>query len=161
MNNIIDNEIIKAVAIGGEALVDGVVNYIATRDIEELAELTVEGIARCLMTSRSNLHYLFNKFKNMTPGEFLTHYKLSRGVTLLEDNPRLSITELSQKVGFYTVDYFIRIFINHFGITPGKYRMYMRIDLERKKRMRKLIKREKKDKKLNAPLSISTSGWRI
>ena len=161
MNTIIDDKIIKAVASGGEALVDGVANYILTRDTEELAELTVEGIARCLMTSRSNLHYLFKKFKSMTPGVFLTGHKLSTGVALLKKNPLLSIKELSQKVGFYTVDYFIRVFVNHFGITPGKYRMYMRIEKERRKRMRKLIKREKKDKKLNAPLSMSTSGWRI
>ncbi|UCH98439.1 MAG: helix-turn-helix transcriptional regulator [Candidatus Aminicenantes bacterium] len=104
------------------AILDRVTEFIITRDTMEFSELTVEKICRQLNISQSNLYYSFLKRGPMTPGQFLLGVKLGRAVMFLKKDNRLTVKKISEKVGFNTLDYFIKVFKGYFGTTPGKYR---------------------------------------
>ncbi len=103
-----------------------VIRFIITRNDDELGELTVLKVAEELKVSQSHLYHIFTQEKRMQPGRFLTMMKMLRAAALLENEPDTPIKSISKKMGFSSSDYFSRIFKEHFGITPGKYREYKR-----------------------------------
>ncbi len=68
--------------------------------------------------------YISRTYKEKT-GEgildVITHFRLERAKVLLADK-ELSIKQISEQVGYYNSNAFIRLFKKHEGITPGKYR---------------------------------------
>jgi AraC-like DNA-binding protein len=102
-----------------------VIQYILSRSDEQLGNLTVEKITRELRVSQSHLYQTFKTEKNVTPAKFLTMIKMFRSAALLEKGNQLSVKLISRKMGFSNPDYFIKIFREHFGTTPGKYRSYI------------------------------------
>jgi AraC-like DNA-binding protein len=44
---------------------------------------------------------------------------------LLRENERITIQDLSIKMGFSNTNYFIQIFKNYYGAPPGRYRDYI------------------------------------
>lgn len=105
-----------------------VIRFILTRDNEELGELTILNIAHKFNISQSHLYHIFQNEKKMPPGKFLTITKMLRSANLLEESDHsLTIKAISKKMGFSSSDYFTRIFKEHFGTTPGKYREYTHI----------------------------------
>lgn len=106
---------------------DQVMRFILSRDNEELGELTILKIACKLNISQSHLYHIFNIEKKIPPGKFLMMAKMIRAAILLEESKELlPIKVVSKKMGFSSTDYFTRIFKEHFGTTPGKYREYSR-----------------------------------
>jgi AraC-like DNA-binding protein len=106
---------------------DRVMRFILSRGNEELGELTILKIARKLNISQSHLYQIFQNEKKMPPGKFLMTAKMMRAARLLEESDDLPpIKVISKKMGFSSTDYFTRIFKEHFGTTPGKYREYTR-----------------------------------
>ncbi|MDQ1354181.1 MAG: two-component system, response regulator YesN [Acidobacteriota bacterium] len=106
---------------------DKVMRFILSRDTEELGELTILKIACQLNISQSHLYHIFNVEKKIPPGKFLMMAKMIRAAILLEESKELlPIKVVSKKMGFCSPDYFSRIFKEHFGTTPGKYREYSR-----------------------------------
>ncbi|HLP47885.1 MAG TPA: helix-turn-helix transcriptional regulator [Candidatus Deferrimicrobium sp.] len=104
-----------------------VIQFILTRDNEELGDLTILKTARRLNISQSHLYHIFQTEKKIPPGKFLMIAKMLRAAILLEDPGDLSpIKAISKKMGFSSADYFTRVFKEHFGTTPGKYREYAR-----------------------------------
>ncbi|MCU0289836.1 MAG: helix-turn-helix transcriptional regulator, partial [Acidobacteria bacterium] len=84
--------------------------------------LSIAQIARELNVSRSYLARVFNKERNFTLKEYLLREKMVRSAFLLMVEPKLSINELSMKIGFLDTGYFAHLFKEYFGISPGKYR---------------------------------------
>ncbi len=106
---------------------DQVMRFILSRDTEELGELTILKIACKLNISQSHLYQIFQNEKKIPPGKFLMMAKMIRAAILLEESDELPpIKVVSKKMGFCSTDYFTRIFKEHFGTTPGKYREYSR-----------------------------------
>jgi len=106
---------------------DQVMRFILSRDNEELGELTMLKIACKLNISQSHLYHIFQTEKKIPPGKFLMMAKMIRAAILLEESAELlPIKIISKKMGFSSTDYFTRIFKEHFGTTPGKYRDYTR-----------------------------------
>lgn len=103
-----------------------VIQFILTRNDEELGELTVSKIAHKFRISPSHLYYLFRSEKGVPPGKFLMMIKMLRAAMLLGQQNEPSIKRISKKMGFSSTNYFIKIFKAHFGTTPGKYREYIR-----------------------------------
>lgn len=103
-----------------------VIQFILTRNDEELGELTVSKIAHKFRISPSHLYYLFRSEKGVPPGKFLMMIKMLRAAMLLGQQNVPSIKRVSKKMGFSSTNYFIKIFKAHFGTTPGKYREYTR-----------------------------------
>lgn len=104
-----------------------VIRFILSRGNEELGELTILKIACKLNISQSHLYQIFQNEKKIPPGKFLMMAKMIRAANLLEESDELApIKVVSKKMGFSSTDYFTRIFKEHFGTTPGKYREYTR-----------------------------------
>jgi AraC-like DNA-binding protein len=106
---------------------DQVMRFIFSRDNEELGELTILKIACKLNISQSHLYQIFQNEKKIPPGKFLMMAKMIRAAILLDESDEIPpIKVVSKKMGFSSTDYFTRIFKEHFGTTPGKYREYTR-----------------------------------
>ena len=96
--------------------------FVLTRKIEELGELTVAGIAKELKVSRSYLSRVFKKERDFSLGIYLLREKMMRTAILLSGEPQMTIKELSEKMGFLDAGYFAYVFKKYFGISPGRYR---------------------------------------
>lgn len=108
-------------------LIENVIKFILSRSDDELGELTVERTTYILKTSRSRIYHAFQEEMNMTPAQYLCKIKILRSAVLLEKDRLMTIKKISRKLGFSSSDYFIRVFKEHFGITPGKYREYLQM----------------------------------
>ena len=68
---------------------------------------------------------LFNKLKKIigqSPNDYIMTIRLKKAVCLLENNPELNITEISEMTGFNSVAYFGRVFKERYKMTPSDYR---------------------------------------
>jgi AraC-like DNA-binding protein len=73
--------------------------------------------------SRFYLIRIFKSFTGMSPYEYLINYRISMSKELLNDE-MMSITQISQRVGFDDVNNFIRSFKKIVGVTPAIYRRF-------------------------------------
>jgi YesN/AraC family two-component response regulator len=105
-----------------KSLSDRVVEYVLSRDIDQLAVLTVEKIAFHLQINRSHMSRTFKAERCFTIEEFLFKIKIIRSASMLKEEPQKTIKEVSHRIGFSRCDYFIRIFKQYFGTTPARYR---------------------------------------
>ena len=107
---------------------DQVAEYILTRNIDELGTLSQEKIADMM---GQDLAYLARKFKRSQkisiPG-FILREKMHRTVFLLEKEEEINFQELSRKLGFITVDHFVREFKSYLAIDPYRYKELKRIN---------------------------------
>jgi YesN/AraC family two-component response regulator len=101
---------------------DRIVEYILTLKPEELESLSVENIARSLGTNRTKLWRIFKKEKNITLEEYIFRIRITEAAFLLHNETELTIKEIAEKTGYYCYDYFIRIFKQYFGTSPGRYK---------------------------------------
>jgi AraC-like DNA-binding protein len=99
-----------------------VVDYILKCDLEQMRNITVDGISTHFGVTKMTLITNFRTRMGITPGKFITREKLHRSLVLMVKNPRLTIEEIRKKLGFSSSDYFIRIFRRFFGTSPGRYR---------------------------------------
>lgn len=105
--------------------IENVIKFILSRSDDELGELTVKKATSILKTSRSHIYHAFHDEMNITPGQYLCNIKNLRSAVLLETDRLKTIKQISRELGFSSSDYFIRVFKEHFGTTPGKYREYI------------------------------------
>lgn len=71
---------------------------------------------------------LFSKMKvitGKTPHEFIQNIKLKIAARMLRENCDMNITEVSEYLGFSSLNYFGKTFKEHFGITPKSIRNEM------------------------------------
>ncbi len=76
-------------------------------------------------------NYFCNKFKSVTGItyiEYLTHVRILHSCEYLKKNTEMSISDISEKCGFFTTSYFISKFKRIVGMSPGKYRKMLHTD---------------------------------
>ena len=82
-----------------------------------------DSLTRMLHTNRT---YLGNSIRMYTNGlsisEFISIYRLRYAAVLLVGDPDLSISDVSFKSGFSSKSTFLRLFKNHYGISPVAFR---------------------------------------
>jgi AraC-like DNA-binding protein len=105
-----------------DLLCDLAIEFILTRDLEELGELTAVKIARELKISWSYLARIFKRERNISLREYLLREKMVRAASLLIDEPQITIKKLSEKMGFEDANYFAYVFKKYYGVSPGRYR---------------------------------------
>lgn len=84
-------------------------------------ELSVEKLAAGVYLSQNQLARVFKKKYGKTVVEFIMEYRLNLAEELLKDT-RLTVTEVSAKIGYSNYAYFTKIFKKHSGYTPSAYR---------------------------------------
>ena len=86
-------------------------------------KISLEDIAKNANLSRSECSRFFKRMTGQTPFEYLISYRINQS-TLLLRNTDLSITEISDEVGFGSVSYFIEKFRKQISYTPKDFRNF-------------------------------------
>ena len=89
------------------------------------ADLTEESCARALGVSAPYLSRVFKRGMRVTFCAYLNRVRLKEAEKLLVSG-EMSMTEISERVGFSTVSHFIAAFRKGYRVTPGKYRRILR-----------------------------------
>ena len=92
--------------------------YINER-VEE--KLTVGELAQKYHFSEKHFRNLFTKIIGISPKKYIENIKLEYAYGLLKTTT-LSVTEISEKLGFSSVRHFVTYFKKNYQITPGKCR---------------------------------------
>jgi AraC-like DNA-binding protein len=82
--------------------------------VPEMAESCGLGVTRFADVVR--------QLTNMTPLRFLNLYRLEVAASLLARSPRPSVTEVAQRCGFSSSEYFASVFARRYGCTPTAFR---------------------------------------
>ncbi len=82
---------------------------------------SVPDLAKICCVSESTLYHLFKKELGQTPVSFLNSIKINIAIEYLE-NSQYSIATISRLVRFNSENHFRRVFAEHTGTTPSKFR---------------------------------------
>lgn len=87
--------------------------------------LTVRELAEQNEVNENRLYYVFNKYADIGPGDYLMMYRLNRAKELLitGDAP---IGRVAKSVGYPDALYFSRTFNKQFGLSPSALRKQFR-----------------------------------
>lgn len=93
-------------------------------------EYSVEELSSDVNMHRMNLYRKLQSFVGMTPSEFIRTVRLKRAAQLVLERPDISLTELSDLVGFNTPKYLNKYFKEMFGCSPSQYAASQRAQAE-------------------------------
>lgn len=111
--------IAQNVVTSGKSDINSAVQYIAEHCCETIELSTLAGISG---VSEGHFCKIFKEYTHMRPIEYITALKIEYAKDLLLTPSRLSITDISRKLGFSSVSYFSKIFKEKVGLTPAEYR---------------------------------------
>lgn len=86
-------------------------------------DFNITVFASKMFMGRSSLFTKLKALTGQTPKDFVTTVRLKRSLVMLKANPDLSIADIASMVGFNDTSYFIKMFRQHFGLTPKQYRL--------------------------------------
>lgn len=104
---------------GYSRVVQGAINYIAQHFGEQ--ELSITQIAGHLHFSQAHLNVLFKQETKMTIKQYRSNYRLERAKLMLERD-FYKVTEIAEKCGYTSANYFTKVFRDTTGMTPAEYR---------------------------------------
>jgi AraC-like DNA-binding protein len=105
---------IMAPKICDYAIVKDLIHYMNTHYGEDI---NLEKLAALAGLKKSKISYLFKKYTNKRPIDYLIHYRIKKALELLETTDLL-ICEVAERVGYQDPFYFSRLFKRHTGIAP-------------------------------------------
>ena len=82
--------------------------------------LSVNMVAKGVYLSTSYISALFRKNLRMSPSKYIHRVKISESKRLIQSG-NYTLTEISQKLGFATLQHFSRLFKAETGVTPSEY----------------------------------------
>ncbi|MFD0679966.1 MULTISPECIES: helix-turn-helix domain-containing protein [unclassified Paenibacillus] len=91
-------------------------------EVHYASNISIGDIAGYVGISGNYLSRVFKLETGKPPLEYLSRYRITRGIELLKGESRYSLQEVSQQVGYHDAHSFIRFFKKYEGITPGEYR---------------------------------------
>lgn len=83
-------------------------------------EKSIEEIAEMCHVSPSCFRRLFRKYSGVSPVRYQINVKLTHAKRLLQTNT-MSVSEISDALGFYDTAYFSKLFKKHVGVSPKEY----------------------------------------
>lgn len=84
--------------------------------------ITLEKLAKLSNLTKSQISYIFNKYTNKRPIDYLIQYRIKKAMNLLETTDLL-ISEVAEEVGYQDPFYFSRIFKKYTGFSPTLLRL--------------------------------------
>jgi AraC-like DNA-binding protein len=108
-----------------ESLTDSVRTVeLFTRELRNKYEKpwTVESMASYTGLGVTRFTHYFKQLTNQTPMQYLNTLRLDAAAKLLEDDPRLTISDVCYGCGFNSTQYFSTVFFKRFGCSPSAYR---------------------------------------
>lgn len=97
------------------------------RRVEEYVEsnldqtIRIVDLANLCGCSSAHFHRAFRRARGLTPLEFINHRRIRRAVAILQAEPALTVTELADRVGYTSPNYFARLFRRLVGVGPARY----------------------------------------
>ena len=85
-------------------------------------DFNINIFAREMAMSRTNLFTKIKSITGKTPNEYIMTIKLKKGAYMLKNNPELSVTDISDKLGFSSAKYFSKCFNDLYHMRPSAYR---------------------------------------
>jgi AraC-like DNA-binding protein len=82
---------------------------------------TVESLAQAAGMSRTGFAVQFQKTMDMTPLEYVTHWRMELAKRVLQD-PGASLTDAAENAGYSSDSSFTRVFKKETGMTPAQFR---------------------------------------
>lgn len=129
----LDDAVLRLLSVLSEMLTDNQPNcrrqletrrrFIELRDAmrQDPKDWTVEEMARKVWLSRSRFSVLYKSFFDISPNLDLVNIRIDYAKNLLE-NTNETVLSISEKCGYSSVEYFIRIFNKKMGVSPLQYR---------------------------------------
>lgn len=103
---------------GAKEIFESVSEYIHSHYMEPLS---VSSLAQLSSINENRLYYIFQKYSGMGPGDYLRAFRLNTARERLITSS-VSIGTIANQVGYPDPLYFSRIFKQHFGMSPNKFR---------------------------------------
>lgn len=95
-----------------------ILEYVHSHYSEPLAVKDIAGISHI---NKNKLTILFDKYTNMSPIKYLNEYRLYNAKNMIVGSD-MSISRISEEVGFNQLSHFVQQFKRSYGLTPLKYR---------------------------------------
>ena len=108
------------------SLQSGIINEVIL-DIENnyAVEVSVEGLSKKHNISRSQLFRLFKTKLNISPQQYIKHYRINHAADLLR-RTELTIGQVMEQSGFSNISNFSRQFKSVYGRSPKDFREYIK-----------------------------------
>jgi AraC family L-rhamnose operon regulatory protein RhaS len=92
-------------------------------NVDQLSrEWTLRLMAKASGLGVTQFVYYCRQLTNMTPLQFLNLYRLQHAAQILVSDQEQTVTEIADRCGFRTSQYFATVFRKHFGMSPLQYR---------------------------------------
>ena len=101
--------------------VDRAIAYLA----RHVATASADQLAQAVNLDRSYLSTLFKQVTDLTPGQYIRNFRITKARHLLESSA-LPVEEVAQQCGYDHANSFTRIFKRTYGMTPREYRKQVR-----------------------------------
>lgn len=99
---------------------DFIISYIQDNLAEEIS---IDFLAERTYMSKASFYRYFKTKFNTTPKAFINQERLRQAYLLMQKNSSLSVRDICTQVGFKSTSYFIKLFRDHYGLTPKQYQM--------------------------------------
>ncbi len=114
------NEMISKKNTGNHLKLQPVIDYLNENYTQEL---DLNTLAEVLDVTPEHFCRLFKKYYHMRPFEYVQRLRIQKAKNLMLENRNLSVSEISQMVGYQHASYFIKLFKKQETITPMEFRM--------------------------------------
>ncbi|WP_426451769.1 response regulator transcription factor [Paenibacillus sp. S-38] len=84
-------------------------------------DISLSWIAEQVHLTQTYLSYLFSREKGQPLIKYITGVRMQKAAELLRDT-HLTVAQISERAGYTSDSYFGKIFKNHYGVSPAKYR---------------------------------------
>lgn len=101
--------------------VDRAITYLT----QHVSTASADQLAQAVNLDRSYLSTLFKQATDLTPGQYIRNFRITKARHLLESSSS-AIEEIAQQCGYDHANSFARIFKQTYGITPREYRKQVR-----------------------------------
>lgn len=102
----------------GDYIIDNIIDYIDNHYSEEIY---LDLLANKIGVTSNYISTYFKEKVGTNFNYYLNNYRIKKAIELF-DNPSFKVKDISEKVGYSSVNTFIRIFKKHTGKTPDEYR---------------------------------------
>ena len=86
------------------------------------SDFDIDVFASIVGMSRTSFYNKFKKIVGQTPNDFIMTFRLNKSVQLMKEYPEYTVSEIADKLGFNTPNYFCKRFKDHFGKTPTQFK---------------------------------------
>ncbi len=86
---------------------------------------TLEDLAKRVGLSTKYFCHFFKEVTHDTPMHYITYFRMEMAANLLSGTDK-NVTEVAYLLGYQDINYFVRVFKKHKGVTPKQYQLEMK-----------------------------------